>query len=149
MYEGYFLDNKAYGTGRKIWDKSEKGNMVTYYTGEFSDGLKHGKGYYQFKEGTYYDGQFVKDARCGRGIMVWTQKDGRIQPAKYEGKWENNMRNGLGVMTYGDGKVYNGMWLNDKRHGKGKLKDKDGKVIHEGEWNNGKPGKASKGWFGK
>ena len=56
VYEGYFLDNKAYGTGRKIWDKSEKGNMVTYYTGEFSDGLKHGKGYYQFKEGTYYDG---------------------------------------------------------------------------------------------
>ena len=54
MYEGYFFENKAYGFGRKIWDKSDDKNKVTYYTGEFKNGLKHGQGYYQFEEGTYY-----------------------------------------------------------------------------------------------
>ena len=80
------------------------------------------------------------------GTMEWKRKHGRLHGAKYEGEWEDNKRSGHGEMTYGDGKFYTGKWENDKRHGKGTLTDKNGKVIHEGEWEDGKPRKASK-WF--
>ena len=36
------------------------------------------------------------------------------------GKWNHDIREGYGVMTYADGGVYTGNWDNDMRNGQGK-----------------------------
>lgn len=38
----------------------------------------------------------------------------------YEGNWANNLKNGLGKMTFADGKVYEGQFVDNKREGEGK-----------------------------
>lgn len=45
---------------------------------------------------------------------------------RYEGGWENNMRNGQGTLWMNDGKKklrreYTGDWINDKRTGRGTM----------------------------
>lgn len=38
----------------------------------------------------------------------------------YQGQWTNNLKNGNGIMTYADGKVYDGQFVDNKREGEGK-----------------------------
>ena len=42
-----------------------------------------------------------------------------VDGSKYEGEWDNNMRNGQGVQYCCDGSKYDGEWKDDKKHGKG------------------------------
>lgn len=76
------------------------------YNGDLKDGLKHGYGV--FKHTQYM----------------------------YEGNWVNNFRDGLGKLTYLDGRIYEGLYKEGKKHGKGKLIYADGS-IYDGEWNMG------------
>ena len=39
--------------------------------------------------------------------------------AKYDGQYENDLKNGQGKYTYGNGDVYKGQWKDGKRHGQG------------------------------
>ena len=39
--------------------------------------------------------------------------------AKYEGEYVNDLKEGQGKYTYGNGDVYKGQWKAGKRHGKG------------------------------
>lgn len=40
---------------------------------------------------------------------------------KYQGEWVSDARMGRGRMEYANGDVYDGEWLDDKRHGMGIL----------------------------
>jgi len=74
------------------------------------------------------------------------QEDGKIkgekwyQSCSYEGDWNENVREGYGVMIYSNGNKYEGNWANNKREGHGtlwKLVNKSGekyKRIYTGDW---------------
>ena len=57
--------------------------------------------------------------------------------AQYEGDSENGQPNGLGIMTFPDGKKYLGQWKDGKKHGNGTFTHPNG-IKFVGEWKNSK-----------
>ena len=55
----------------------------------------------------------------------------------FEGKWENDKKNGIGRLEFAQG-VYCGELVEDKKVGKGRFFDKLKDEIYEGEWNQDK-----------
>ena len=39
--------------------------------------------------------------------------------SKYDGEWNENVREGHGIYTYQNNDTYDGEWKNNQRHGKG------------------------------
>ena len=73
-------------------------------------------------------------------------KEGKI----YEGEFNDNERNGMGIEIYSNGNLYLGDFVNNKKHGKGqffwfnlnsKMKETIQQVIeyYDGEWWGGLP----------
>lgn len=60
------------------------------YCGEYFEGKKHGKGKYEWADGSYYDGD-----------------------------WKDNKINGFGTYKWADGRGYTGEWLDNNMNGKG------------------------------
>jgi hypothetical protein len=54
----------------------------------------------------------------------------------YEGEWNNDVREGFGLLRFSKGDQYEGEWANDKMNGKGILGHPDGS-SYEGLWENG------------
>ena len=81
-----------------------------FYTGELIDGKKQGFGRYQYKDGTYHEGDFDDD-----------------KPDIVEG-----------TVKYPDGSIFVGRIFDGKKN-KGKLINADGSVFHDGIWNEDKP----------
>lgn len=103
-YVGGCKDGLAEGEG--------EATGLAHYKGTFSAGRKHGHGIKQWPSGNRYEGDFVKDAREGRGTYVWgrgTQWAGE----KYTGDYRNDRRHGKGVYAWPDGDRYAGGWEND------------------------------------
>ena len=63
QYEGDCKKGKANGNG--------KAEGTDQYLGEFKDGMPHGKGIYRWKNGDFYDGEWVKGKREGDGGMAY------------------------------------------------------------------------------
>jgi len=64
-----------------------------------------------------------------------------ITSSKYIGDWKENMKNGFGIQTYGNGDKYEGDWENNTRHGHGTLWVMEGKKLrreYTGKWMNDK-----------
>lgn len=40
---------------------------------------------------------------------------------RYEGEYQNNLRNGKGIYYYDNGDRYDGDWKDDKKNGRGRL----------------------------
>lgn len=51
---------------------------------------------------------------------------------RYEGDFENDLRNGKGEYAYLDGSHYSGEFRNDQKEGKGTLKMLNSKTLYEG-----------------
>lgn len=120
--------------------KHEKVKEVMEKLGEFKynadesefQGLSYG-GPYEIN-GSYYTGQWLNGARHGRGVQIF--KDGSI----YEGYWKNNVPNGRGRLIFVNGEVYDGNYMNDKPHGTGTFYYvNDERVKYEGDWVEGQP----------
>ena len=62
----------------------------------------HGEGYYTWKDGTNYEGQFVNNNIHGFG--KFTSAKGKI----YEGMWVNNEKHGQGIIHWPDDRHYIG-----------------------------------------
>lgn len=55
----------------------------TVYEGQWSRGVRQGKGTITYKDGSFYRGDFSKDQMWGRGVFVGsdgTQYDGEVFP---------------------------------------------------------------------
>ena len=115
-YEGEIKNNKKEGYGKYTT------NDGTYYIGQFSNDLRHGKGadYYQ-NNSIMHEGDFVKDELNGNGVFYDTNG------SYYIGQFSNWMKHGKGTEYYPDDKVkYEGDYKNGKREGKGKYIDENG-----------------------
>ncbi len=125
-YYGEVVDFKKNGKGEETCEDYK-------YTGEFLDDLRHGKGRLEFlKEGSVYEGDFIKGQMTGKGIYTWGNKQ------RYEGDFVNGIKHGKGLYIWSDGYEYNGEYVNGIREGRGIYKWKDGRVF-EGMFKNGKP----------
>jgi hypothetical protein len=55
--------------------------------------MRHGRGKYFYKDGGYYDGEWVHNKMQGHGKLYY--KSGKIA---YDGKWSNDLFEGYGIM---------------------------------------------------
>jgi hypothetical protein len=125
---------------------------VGSYTGSLlkKSQLPHGQGLMEYDD-MAYDGQWVEGDWCGYGKLT-IKSSGDF----YQGRFFDNMKNGLGAMKYFDGRTYDGTFQCDfmgkgimrypngseywgywdkhgKRHGRGKFVFADGRV-YDGEF---------------
>ena len=70
---------------------------IKSYSGDYKNGLKHGKGRMKFNDGSVYEGQFENNQMHGFGKIFF--KDGSI----YQGDFKNNLRDGTGISRSKDG----------------------------------------------
>ena len=105
-------------------------NNGAVYKGEFKNGKREGKGFYQCN-GNYYEGEFKNDLFDGKGVMKFLFKGG------YEGDFKNGLPEGRGVWKVSDGSVYEGDFKNGLPEGRGVWKYADGADVYEGEFKNG------------
>ena len=65
---------------------------IKYYSGNFKNGLYHGRGRLEFIDGSIYEGEFENNKMQGYGKIFF--KDGSI----YQGNFKNNLRHGTGIL---------------------------------------------------
>lgn len=70
---------------------------------EFCDG---GVGYYTYKDGSKWVGEFKEGKPQGSGTCYYSNGD------RYEGEWQRNLPQGKGIMYLKTGEVYGGKWEN-------------------------------------
>ncbi len=128
-YIGEFRDNSMHGRGLCVWPDGRRfvgewrdGEMregVMYsgslkkpeaggdiYTGEFQDGLPHGRGTYAYRDGRRYTGEFQNGEYHGYGVILYPSTF--IRYLRYEGQFENGEFHGQGKLIYKDGTVQEG-----------------------------------------
>lgn len=123
-------------------DKSFSG-IATYeysdgrvYSGEFENGLPHGKGKMTFPNEDTYDGEWINGKMNGHGVYRRfnhekdryvelyiggfvngvMQGNGRIQfenRMEYDGQWQNGMRTGIGTLWISSKEYIHGLWKFD------------------------------------
>ena len=94
------------------------------YTGEWKDGLKHGKGQL-ITEKIKYSGKFENDVFSGNKGVLCDEK-GNI----YEGDFANGKFEGYGHYKMSNGSNYIGQFKNGYFEGKGQLTDKNRNVFN-------------------
>ena len=124
-YIGEFTNGLKNGKGTYYWNDGDK------YVGEYKNGKKDGKGIFYFKNGDRYEGEYKNDKRDGECIYYF------IKGNKYIGGFKNGLFEGKGTMIYYDGDRYEGEYKNDKKNGKGIYYYNDGE-RYEGDFKNGK-----------
>ena len=90
-----------------------------------------GQGTAFYENQDIYEGDFIDGIRSGTGIYRYYKSVHR-----YEGGWEENVKSGIGKMTYNNIGEYHGYWENGRRHGEGMFTYKNGDV-YSGWWKYG------------
>lgn len=112
------------GAGRLEWKNG------SYYQGEFAQGMFNGQGKgFQKGSGEYF-GQFKNGLLEGKGELIF--QDGTV----YKGDFHQGVMQGNGRIEYSDGSIYEGDFLDGKLEGEGKFIFRDG-TRYEGQVNNG------------
>ncbi|XP_054439698.1 MORN repeat-containing protein 1 [Pteronotus mesoamericanus] len=99
-------------------------NSFFRYEGEWKGGKTHGHGKLLFKDGSYYEGEFVDGEITGEGFRHWATTGNT-----YSGQFVLGEPQGHGVMKYGAGGCYEGALSRGVREGYGRLVDQDGNVY--------------------
>ncbi|XP_036918046.1 MORN repeat-containing protein 1 isoform X1 [Sturnira hondurensis] len=121
-YEGEWKGGKTHGRGKLLFKDG------SYYEGEFVDGEISGEGHRHWAvTGNTYSGHFVLGEPQGHGIMKYGAG------GYYEGAMSHGMREGLGCLVDQDGNVYRGSFHNNKRHGQGHVAFRNGDT-YDGDW---------------
>ena len=69
-----------------------------------------------------YEGDYQNDKKNGMGIFVWESGN------YYKGCYKDDERHGYGEMYWKDGSCYKGEWSHGIQHGVGKMEFPDGRV---------------------
>ncbi|XP_075414246.1 MORN repeat-containing protein 1 [Tenrec ecaudatus] len=107
-------------------------NSFFRYEGDWKGGRQHGRGKLLFKDGSYYEGDFVDGEITGEGCRHWAASGNT-----YQGQFVLGEPHGHGVMQYGAGGRYEGAFSHGAREGHGLLVDQD-KQVYEGSFHNHK-----------
>jgi radial spoke head protein 1 len=94
---------------------------------------RNGRGIYTYAEkGDIYDGEFMDNMKHGIGKMTYKEK------GEYHGYWENGKKHREGVFKYLNKDIYSGSWKHGKKDGKGAYIFNDTGMKFIGEWKTGK-----------
>jgi hypothetical protein len=132
-YVGGWQAGKRHGMGT-TWLKGKKGELRKQYAGQWLDDARHGRGVFNYKNGDSYNGEWKNGVRHGVGILTLAG-DGGV----YEGEWFNDKRHGFGVFDYVNGDHFEGAWVEGLKEGEGVhfYFDKEKKAHtkrYDGEW---------------
>ncbi|ETW00391.1 hypothetical protein H310_07029 [Aphanomyces invadans] len=129
-YEGDWVDNVMHGNG--VWSTA-----AFTYIGEFQHDRPHGHGLFTFTNGDVYEGSVREGHFYGRG--KYTYKDGSWYDGEYmattttmtsntakqqtvkEVPLPNGLKHGQGRRRWVNGNEYDGEWKDDAMHGQGRL----------------------------
>ncbi|XP_061898936.1 alsin isoform X1 [Entelurus aequoreus] len=126
-YQGHWKDGKMHGVGTYRYANGE------IYDGSFQDGLRHGHG--MLRSGklntsspSVFIGQWVHDKKTGYGVF-----DNITKGEKYIGMWQDNQRQGTGIVVTQFGLYYEGSFKDNKMMGTGILLSEDD-TTYEGDF---------------
>ncbi|XP_069804771.1 MORN repeat-containing protein 1 isoform X2 [Dendropsophus ebraccatus] len=145
-YVGDVKKQLRHGYGVYVYE-----NSFFRYEGEWKDGKKHGHGKLLFRDGSYYEGEFIHGEITGNGQRYWAAlgntysgefQDGELHghgvmkykdDARYEGEFVFGIREGHGLLVDKEGQTYSGAFHNNKKHGDGQMTFQNGD-HYEGNW---------------
>jgi hypothetical protein len=113
-YNGDFKNGVKQGRGAYEWPNGDK------FEGDFADDRPNGRGVWQFASGDRYEGDIVKGAIVGKGVMV-TRNGDRILGTFIDGKPEGRVS-----YMFASGDKYEGEMTAGRMNGKGVYSSKDG-----------------------
>ncbi|KAM8933574.1 alsin isoform 2-T2 [Pelodytes ibericus] len=133
IYSGNFRNGLEDGYGEyripnKLLKKKDR------YLGHWKDGKMCGQGIYWYASGEVYEGCFQDNTRHGHGLL----RSGKLtsySPSMFIGQWVMDKKTGYGV--YDDitrGEKFMGMWQDDLRQGNGIVVTQFG-LYYEGAFN--------------
>lgn len=96
-----------------------------YYLGTMRDGMRHGRGRYEWAHGPVYEGEYQRDMPHGQGLYIWPNGD------QYSGEFAQGVRHGKGRYTWGPRNYYEGEYRFGERTGVGR-RVRDGRIVYEG-----------------
>ena len=105
IYSGEFKEGMKHGRGE--WKKVANSTKCNRFEGFYAYDKKNGQGTFTWESGNIYNGNYVNDERHGYGEMYWT--DGSV----YKGEWRKGIQYGRGVMTFPDGRIKDGYFENN------------------------------------
>ncbi|CAL8291222.1 unnamed protein product [Lota lota] len=127
QYQGHWKEGKMHGSGIYRYSSGE------LYEGLFRDGVRHGHG--MLRSGklnssspSVFIGQWANDRKTGYGVF-----DDITMGEKYMGVWQENQRQGPGVIVTQFGLYYEGAFKDHKMAGTGVLVAEDD-TTYEGEF---------------
>ncbi|XP_059060430.1 radial spoke head 10 homolog B-like isoform X2 [Achroia grisella] len=125
--QGQFKNNEMNGKGIIQWKDD------TWYEGDFVGNLRHGKGLYvdSRKQHSYFGGWHC-GTKHGEGVMYYSKNFKN----SYDGEWYQNVRHGFGLREYCAISGYKGEWDKYIRDGKG-LMIWPNRDFYRGDWKNG------------
>ena len=100
----------------------------------------------KFKDGSFYEGEWVNGLPEGYGTMVFANKD------KYVGDWNEGKMNGVGIYRFYNSSsqefsaVYRGEFVDGRREGRGKMTYANNDV-YVGTWQNNMRTGSGVMWF--
>lgn len=125
LYVGAFRCSQPHGHGRMHTPN------LCEYDGQWRDGLQNGYGCTKYNNGDVYEGYYKDGLACGYG----TFKSGHFMTNSaytYCGEWVSGQKQGYGVMDdITTGEKYMGCWNNNMRNGNGLIITRDG-IYYEG-----------------
>ncbi len=125
-YEGEYKNGSLNGYGTYYYLANDKFKGFVH-SGQYLNGKRHGYGTFKYPNGSKYEGQFKNDLKEGQGTMSWGNGN------KHTGSYINGKRNGYGSFIFKSGKRYIGHFKNDKYSGEGTLYEVNGQIL-EGIW---------------
>ena len=109
-YFGMVLDDEPHGSGTMNYAVDDEWKRKSY-TGEWKNGLRHGKGRLEWAFGDVYDGDWVDGQMSGKGNYQYA--DGR----RYTGDWKDGKQHGRGIFRDAKGMVFDGPFANGMQEG--------------------------------
>lgn len=98
-----------------------------YYRGTMMDGMRHGRGRYEWAHGPIYEGDYQRDTPHGQGLYTWPNGD------QYSGEFAQGVRHGKGRYTWGPENYYEGEYRFGERTGVGR-RVRNGRIVYEGNF---------------
>lgn len=125
-YEGEFDDGYRHGKGIMYYTN---GN---FYDGEWKNNCKNGWGTMNWKNCCQkYEGTWKHDMPNGFGSYLWllNNSEHSFLRNRYEGNFVNGTRQGLGTYYYANGSKYEGDWNDNIKEGCAIFTEENGNVI--------------------